>query len=1188
MTHGNRIKYWSAITLLCTLSACSSSSGDGISLVSAVQDLVADPDGLTTRIVFSEDPGGIGIGNFTASAGQTATTVSKTSNVVQVVWSDRVTRSHTIRVIGTAGVSNIPRSVTTTDTSAPTFVITSAVQDTSDSMLGGDTLTVTFSGPRVVATDVVDSTNWDLTVDSSVLDWTGSAFSFVEATQVLSVTLGSAANLHSSLTLSATDLMSVADVPLAVTPVAGTATGDAVALTAPTVEQRLSVDPLGRVVDFIFAKPMDPVSGVQTAGFTLNDHVDSTTITLPLSVTQVSDTTLRVTFSAPVVPGLDTIALNNISGYHGNTYAGTEAITNSSPAVNAYTTVTATTVENQGGDTIVAVTDQAFDPDLAILPARWTLTVDGNTITMADQTMTYDLGTRALTIELDFDMVNTDVVVLTAVGMADVDGEAFNGAPGFGVTAAGDATKPTLVSAMQNRTIDTTGMTVDVTFSEDMDPTVAMNTALYGFSPAVVVNTAALVGGSGSIVRLATDTPIVPDDFTFSVVGLVADLAGETIDLGATTPVAVTTTDSLDPSILAISSNAIEGADNDTIVVLFNDSMVSAEVESAVNWVVESPSGTPITVTGCTVSYANDSATMILDSGGIALKGGDSVRVVLNTMRDVGGRTVSATPGTGAVVGELNLPMAHSVWRDMTNTDQLVLHFSEPCDRLQDLYNASTNIPGSRFAVRDDDMAQTLRGYPVSATILSGGLGVRLSYGFVIDLDDTLDVLGVTDLAGNYMFPAMDMDIADEVSAVPAQDGGGVLTALEGEDNDRILVSFGQEMNPWKLLDTNQYSVALNGGGGTLDLTDATLEVFTLNPTQVLMTLDNGTGADAQFPLNYDIQLNVDPTNPLRTSQGVPLASPDTVIVTTTGDLREPLEAFSAALTDPLDTTALFVVFNEAVELTSVSTATDYVFNGGAATGTAVTFVSPRVVRVVFDNTVSSGANLVIAAGSEDLAGTPTPGFMTIAVTDDIASPLLSSITPTAVEGLGRDTVVIQFNEVLDLTTALDDANYTLTNGSTVFDLTSATFTWFSVDSAVTVRLPDAIDLDPGQSFTVQVDGVKDVSGNTLSGASLGAVIVGDAVAPSLENAFVNLRENVAGNVVDVQFSEDVDAAFVGSAGNWTASGAQTVLSVASVDASHFRITLGTPLGATDTLDITGATDPAGNVAGALSIDPEE
>ncbi|MFT5051060.1 MAG: hypothetical protein ACI8QZ_002467 [Chlamydiales bacterium] len=1188
MTHGYRIKNWTVLTLLCMLGACSSSSDDGISLVSVVQDLVVDADGLTTRIVFSEDPGGIGASNFTASAGQSPTAVSKTSNVVQVVWSARVTRSHTIRVVGKPGVSSVPRSVTTTDSSAPTFVITSAIQDTADGLLGGDRLTITFSGARVVATDVVDNSNWALTVNSSVLDWTGSGFNFTEATQVLTVTLGAAANLHTNLTLAATSLMSVADVPLATTGVAGVATGDASALTAPTVEQRLAVDALGRVVDFIFAKPMDPVSSVLTSAFTVNDHGGSTTITLPLSVAQVADNTLRVTFSAPIVPGLDTVALNSIAGYHGNTYAGTEAIANTSPAVNAYTSVSATTVENLGGDTVVAVTDQAFDPDLAILPAGWTLTVDGNPVTMADQTLTYDLSTRALTIELDFDMGNTDAIVLTAVGLTDVDGQTFNGAPGFGVTASGDSTKPTLVSAMQNRTIDTSGNTVDVTFSEDLDPTAATNTALYGFSPAVVTNTAALVGGSGRVVRLVTNTAIVPGDFTFSVVGLVADLAGETLDLGATAPVAIATTDTQDPAILAITSNAIEGADNDALVVLFNDTMVSAEVESAVNWVVESPSGTPIDVTGCTVIYANDSATMTLDSGSLALKSGDTVRVVLNTMRDVGGRTISATPGTGAVVGEANLPLAHQVWRDMTSTDQLVLHFSEPCDRLQDLFNASTNVSGSRFAIRDNDMAQTLRGYPLSATILNGGLGVRLAYGFVIDLDDTLDVLGVTDLAGNYMFPAMSMDIADEVVSVPAQDGGGVITALEGEDNDRILVSFGQEMSPWKLLDPSQYTVVLNGGGGALDLTGATLEIFTANPTQVLMTLDNGASADAQFMADYDIQLQVDTANPLRTSQGVALATTDTETVTTTGDLREPLESFSAAFTDSTDNTVLFIAFNEAVETASVSTPADYVFNGGAATGTAVTHVSPRILRVVFDAAVSAGSNVVIAAGSEDLAGTPTPGTMTLAVTDDVAAPLLSAITPTAVADRGHDTVVVQFNEVLDLTTALDDANYTVTNGSTVIDLSAATFSWYSTDAAVTIQLPDDVDLDPAQSFTVQVDGVKDVSGNTLSGASLGAVIVGDSVAPSLQNAFTNLRENVAGNVVDMLFTEDVDATFTGMASNWSASGGQSVLSVASVDAKHYRITLATALGATDTLDITGVSDLAGNVSGALSIDPED
>ena len=1185
MIQGNTIKRFISLSLLGLVAACSSGSDGGINVQSVVQDLTADPDGLTTRITFSEDPGALGLGNFSASAGQAPLSLVGVGNVVRVTWDDRVTRNHTVRILGTAGVEASPRSVAPSDASVPSFAITSAVQDTSDSMLGGDTLSIAFSGPRVIASEVVDPNAWTLTVDSTAVDLAGTLFSFDQSTQVLDVTLGADANLHQNFTLSATSIASVADVPLSSNAVAGVATGDAVPLTAPTVEQRLAVDALGRVVDFIFPKPMDPNGGIQTARFAVNDHPGSTTLTVASSILQVDDFTLRVTFSAPVVPGLDTISLNAIPGYHGNTFSGTEAIVNSAPAVNAYSSVTATTVENLGGDNIVVITDQALDPDLAVDPAGWSLTVDGNVVNLADQTLTYDLASRALTIELDLDMVNGDVVVVTAIGRTDIDGESFGGAPVFPVAASGDVNQPALVSALQNRTADVSGQTVDVTFSEDLDPTVAANVAFYAFVPSVTINSAQRVGGAGRIVRLQSADPIVPGDFTFSVTGNVADLSGTTIDLGATSPVSITTTDTQDPLILGVSSNVPEGADNDTVVVLFSDQMIESEVETPANWSVESPIGTAIDVSSVTIDYSGSSATMTLDSGNIALKVGGDVQVTLNGMRDVGGRSISPTPGSGSITGELVRPFVDTVWRDATDNGQLVVYFSEPSDELDDLFEQILNPAGTRFALRDDDVAQTLRGYPTNAQILDGGLGVRLTYGFVIDLDDTVDVIGATDLAGNIMFPGVDLDILDEDPAIPSQGSPNTLLAIEGEGNDTFTLRFNEDMSPWRLLDPAQYTVEETLSGTPLDLSTASFEVVGSEPTVLIMTL--GDSSNIQNGIDYDVTLNVDPANPLRTAQGVALTVPEQAVLMSGGDIREPLEVASSAITDPADNTAMFVLFNEAMETSSVSTGSNYVFDGGTATGTTVNQLSPRVVRVVFDGPISAGSNVVIAAGATDLAGIPTPMVMTLAVTDDVSIPLLDTVTPTAVEGNGSDTIEVSFNEPVELATALDRNNYTVTNGATNVDLTGATLSWFSADNAVTIHLDSNTDLDASSPVAVQVQGVADYVGNTMTPVSLMGAVVGDINLPALESAFVNLRTDPLGNTVDILFSEDVDSAHASDPSNWTASGGQLVLAVQTIDSRHYRMSFVGPLGATDTLDITPISDAAGNLSGTLSIDPE-
>ena len=218
---------------LVLLTACSgSSSGGGNTLLTASQDLTVDPTGLTTVITFQKDlPTTLSPGNFAADGGQIALGVGVVGPVATVTWDDRVTPTHTITPIGVKGVSETAAAVTTTDAAAPTFAVTAATQVAG---LGGDTISVQFTGANVIAAEVEDSANWDLVVNGTSMDLTGSTFTFNASTQVLDITLGAAANLHASFDLAAVSIHSVADVQLSTTAVVGAATGD---LTAPTPNQ---------------------------------------------------------------------------------------------------------------------------------------------------------------------------------------------------------------------------------------------------------------------------------------------------------------------------------------------------------------------------------------------------------------------------------------------------------------------------------------------------------------------------------------------------------------------------------------------------------------------------------------------------------------------------------------------------------------------------------------------------------------------------------------------------------------------------------------------------------------------------------------------------------------------------------------------------------------------------------------
>jgi hypothetical protein len=107
---------------------------------------------------------------------------------------------------------------------------------------------------------------------------------------------------------------------------------------------------------------------------------------------------------------------------------------------------------------------------------------------------------------------------------------------------------------------------------------------------------------------------------------------------------------------------------------------------------------------------------------------------------------------------------------------------------------------------------------------------------------------------------------------------------------------------------------------------------------------------------------------------------------------------------------------------------------------------------------------------------------------------------------------------------------------------------------------------------------------------SLGGIVGGDAVAPTLSNAFVNAQVDATGRTVDVELSEAVAVAFAGQVFNWSTNGSALVTGVEMIGADHVRLTLDVALGATDEIVVAaGLIDLAGNAAPlAQSIDPTE
>jgi len=1163
-------KYAIPATLACAALFASCSSGsDPValnSIATAVQDLTVDPSGSTTVLTFTSDMGlsGATVANFEAEDGETPVVVSVAGAMVTVEWSARVAPSNRVRSLGIDGVAATFANVTTSDASSPTFTITDGTQNPG---LGGDIVEVTFAGPWVVESDAEDLDNWTLTIDATAMDLTGSTFVLDEPTQVLTITLGTLANLHASFDLAASGVRGVNDANVATTAVAGVATGDAVAPTLVSVEQNLTEDEFGRVVDFTFSEAMDPVFAAQLSHFSVASPYVAT------SIEQPAEDLLRLSFSGPIVPGQQDVTLTGLVDAHGNAFADAVVpVTQPSPVANAFDgTPAATTVENEGGDVLTVVTTQALDPITAADPLSWDLVVDGNTIDLSLQTLTYDLLAKTLTVDLDFDMTNGDAFQVTGLTVLDVDGEPFTDVANGNVS--GDATAPTVLSITQNRNVDPTGKSLDVQFSEDVVEAAAETFGNYVDSGAMSLTSATLLTGLDSV-RLVYDDVVVPGDVMFSIAGL-ADLAGN-----ALTPVVnmnAGSTDTTSPSVAASDVQAIAGADNDTLAVRFDDDLIAAEVEDPASWTVESPLGTPVSLTGVTVLYtaATRLARMTFENG-VDFQRGDDFQVALANFRDIGGNVVSTTPTTGDVVSETIVPLVHTVYRESSLANELVVRFTEPCTHLDDLYDVTTNADGTRYIVRDSLGA--LRGYAATATVLDEGLGVRLGYGFTIAASDTLDVLGCADLAGNPLLPALAVaTVAEDTTQPSLVPGFNTLTCLSGENNDEIAIVFDRPMSPWNLFDDDRYSVT--GPNGLVDLAFATFTFDGLST--VTIRLRAATNNNLVFGSSYDVS-----ANDVWSAQGTERTIADNDVgLFVVGDSISPSVAVNDVRLDPADANSLLITVDETVKISAAANAANYDLNAGTLASSA-SRIAPHVIRATFGVPLVAGD--VLEFNLTDLADNFS-GTITRTVTSaDATAPLVAGVVGTIVPGYGGDTIDVSFDEPVT-SSVLPITNWTVLSNGTPLNLTGTRFTLVGAGNTVRLILPDTADLDANGNVSVTITTASDFAGNAFAApVTLPGTVSGDSIAPSALPAFVNWRADPTGTTVDVWFDEEVDSAMAGAPLSWTATGGVTVQTVETLELDHYRLTLSGTLAAAGTLSITGLQDPARNAAGVLTIDPQE
>lgn len=1154
---------WAATGLCFLFAACSGGGGSSaqVTVQAVVQDLDLDPNGLTTVITLSGAVDTIDESNLDSDGPQTAVSAVLAGDTITVVWSARITPQHDVRVIGKDSVRATFRSVTTTNSAAPTFVVSDAQQNPG---LGADEITLDFSGARVVESEAEDPANWTIEVAGQSMDLTGSTFVLDVPTQVLTITTGPDCNLHADFEIAASDLHSVSDVSLATTLIAGVATGDNTAPSLLSAEQNLTEDEFGVVIDFTFDEAMDPVFATAIGNFVGADGE------FALDVEQPAEDVLRVRFNRPMVPGLDQVDLSGIVDAHGNSFVdGTTALAAGSTVANDWAEdPELLTISGASNDTITVLFEQALDPDSADDPTMWELEVDNTPYDLSISTFAYDLGTKTLAITLSDDVRTGDAFVFQASALnppIDVDGQDFTGT--FTGTIGGDVAVPTVTNVVQNRNVDPTGQTVDVVFSEVLDESSAEDDLNYVLTSGNVVSATLL--NNGFRVRLVLDDVAVPTIDTLDCSG-VEDLAGN--GMTAVLAHALISNDQRVPEGYVATATAIEGLDNDQLEVVFTDDMVASDVEDPDNWAAESPIGNVLDLTNATIDYVDATRTAILtfvSATGVALQSDDDFQVGWTTMRDIGGNAISSALLTGDVSAETTLPQIVSVWVETVNPNKLHVRFNESCQGLDDLLGFTS------YVIRD--ALDVVRGSALVAVADADFRGVTLTFGFAIATgSDVLDVSGVRDTSGNPFFTVVGYATeVEDPSELGFDVGNSQLTTLSGERNDVIEIVFDRRPSPWGLLDFNAYEIELLGN--PLDLSGASFS-FDGNST-VTIVLDALNGPNLTTGATYDLSITG-----LETAQGVPMSLPSTDSIAAAGDVTAPDLPVGSAKLHAADTLQSILIEMDEAILAADATDTNNILLNGTTNPDSADLVGLRTVRAVFSGGVAAGDTVQV--DFRDLAG--NLGSVTrVIATEDVSGPLLVSAAGFTVSGVGGDYVEVVFNRQLDLDYALSNTNYTLDNGPNSIDLANSELAWNSSTATVTLYLDDSFELDPNFGITVGASDIYDLAGLVMSPAgSVNGTVGGDVTGPNFSAAFVNLHADAGGTVVDVLFDEAISEAFASSTSQWTISGGQTVLSVERRAEQYWRLELSSPLISGDEVEMLDVPDLAGNLSGPISIAP--
>ncbi|MBL8033097.1 MAG: Ig-like domain-containing protein, partial [Leptospiraceae bacterium] len=588
--------------------------------------------------------------------------------------------------------------------------------------------------------------------------------------------------------------------------------------------------------------------------------------------------------------------------------------------------------------------------------------------------------------------------------------------------------------------------------------------------------------------------------------------------------------------------NGITQQSPTAVIVTFNEDMNMSTGNILANGSYTFGSCGTVTLTTTGVTTVNARAVLLaLSAGGtpqntpcvLTIPGGANLYGTSGVNLDAGSRTITFNYSSAA---DSTPPQVASVAPVDTNTIRVT--FNEPMSA----GSISTSSPFSDFSISP---STTITGVTCN--------GPPVTY---CDVDVSPDqstqtysvtVQNMTDVAGN--------NLATTTTSYTG-DGRPYIVAITPLDSTHVLVQWSEPIGNAASVGTADYTINLNPGPGTLNITGASLYPTCTDPCSsayVMLTTAAQTGGSG-----YTLQVN-NPTGSVDNT--LPVGNETSATIPGGGGFTGSSGSSAPTVTSassPASTTVV-VNFSEPIDNASIDT-TDFAFNVGCPlngiTPTSAVQVSSGVIQLTMPAQAADGACTVTVTGVRDLlenniAGSNTATFNYLGTTTT-GGPGGDTTAPSVVGvyAASNTQIIVSFSEPVTAGTGGNIANY---NFSPSLPGASVSCT----GAVCTVTVPAGVQ--SATTYSLTIAGIQDnatPTPNTMASTTVtfGGIGSGGSTAPTMYFA-----QLVSPQILEVSFSEAMDLSSSQNTAYYTitpASPAQTISSVVrQSDPSKVRIT---------------------------------